>query len=133
MSPKQSAPRWVVKPDLLLKPGLLASEALHQMAQLGVRCAPVINGSEKLLGIFCRDDSRSWSPDQLALVADVMKREVFALSPTSTLERIQAIFQEIPDSLIPMVDDDNRLVGVVYRMALNHSGAVAVTHLKTPS
>jgi CBS domain-containing protein len=130
---RASIPPWVKPPTVTFRPSQLASAALQTLVEAGIGSAPVLNHEDNLLGVMFRGGGRPWPSDQLASVAEVMQREGPAISPSSSLERVRALFEAHPDDLIPVVDENNLLLGVIYREDVFQSGNVAVTHRKTPS
>lgn len=87
--------------------------------RLGVRHLFVVDG-ERLVGVLCRCDLYP-EPDAHEDVAGRMARDVFALSPSSTLAEAAAAMSALAVGCLPVVERE-RPVGVVTRGDLRRAG-----------
>jgi CBS domain-containing protein len=91
----------------------------EQARMLGVRHLFVVDG-ERLVGVLCRCDLYP-EPEPHEDVSGRMARDVFALSPSSTLAEAAAAMQSLAVGCLPVVERE-RPVGVVTRGDLRRAG-----------
>lgn len=116
----------VMTPDpTCVHPDDLLLEAAAQMGQLRVRHLPVIDGDGHVIGMLSDRDVRSTIgeirvidaelPDwvQSLRVADVMSQPVITTTRDQSCADAAAAFVRLCASAVPVVDDDNRVVGIV--------------------
>ena len=90
-----------------------------------VSCAPVVEDEDEktLLGFVSQGDALSslsnqifgGFPQQPVAVADIMKRHPLAITPETDVFSIASIFQSHGYRHVPVVDEQNRLQGLVSR------------------
>jgi CBS domain-containing protein len=101
------------------------ADAAAEMAAGGFRHVPVVDGERRLVGVVSERDLRGRlgtdlrgfagaAADALAEpVADIMMPDPIALSPRASLADALAVFADDRVGVIPVVDDADRLVGIV--------------------
>ena len=88
---------------------------------------PVVNTENKVIGFLSEQDclmrmiESSYYREQVAHVKDIMRPEVLAIKPyTSVIELAQQMTTAKP-KIYPVVDDDGYLLGTINRSALLHA------------
>jgi len=97
-------------------PTFTIAEAVHEMNEHRVGCVLVMDGG-RLIGIFTeRDVLRrvvgAGVDPKAGRVADVMSRNVFTITPSTTMEETMVLFAERRCRHIPVVQD-GRLAGLI--------------------
>jgi CBS domain-containing protein len=78
---------------------------------------PVVEGL-RFIGVILRDDflrEFAFSGDNSLIAKDLVSKEMVKLSPRNTLTEAKEIFDAKVYDVIPVVDDDDDLVGIVLR------------------
>ncbi len=103
-------------------------EAQMLMRRHKIRHLPVVDADNTLLGIVTDRDIRSALPFALAkgqgddemreqyhhlLVADAMTTDLLTISPNHTLQDALLLIEQKKVGAIPVVDDDNKLLGIL--------------------
>lgn len=103
-------------------------EAQKLMQQQNVRHLPVVDADNRLVGMVTDRDIRSALPSELAKgegneqireqyahvqVADAMTTDLLTISPSHTLQDAIMLIEQKKVGAFPVVDDDNKLVGVL--------------------
>jgi acetoin utilization protein AcuB len=103
-------------------------EAQKLMKQHQIRHLPVVDAAHKLVGIVTDRDVRSALPYDLAKgeggaaerekyahikVDDAMTTDLLTISPNHTLQDAILLIEQKKVGAFPVVDDDNRLVGIL--------------------
>ena len=103
------------------------AEAVEGLLQTKLTDGPVIDSQNKVIGFLSEQDylvqmiESSYYTEQVADVKDIMKTEVLAIKPyTSVIELAQKMITERP-KVYPIVDDDVYLLGTINRSALLHA------------
>ncbi len=103
------------------------AEAVERLLQTKQTGGPVIDDQNKVIGFLSEQDclvqmiESSYYREQIAHVKDIMKTEVLAIKPyTSVIELAQQMTTAKP-KVYPVVDDDGYLVGTINRSALLHA------------
>jgi CBS domain-containing protein len=103
------------------------AEAVERLLQTKQTGGPVIDAQNKVIGFLSEQDclvqmiESSYYREQVAHVKDIMKIEVLAIKPyTSVIELAQKMITERP-KIYPVVDDDGYLLGTINRSALLHA------------
>lgn len=109
---KRSESGMIIDP-VTLTPEATLSDALNMMKTYSIGGIPVINKQKKLVGILTNRDLRF--EEQLGrLVKDVMTKENLITAPEgTTLEQAQEILQRYKIEKLPVVDDNNVLMGLI--------------------
>lgn len=101
-------------------------DAAGRMQSNNVRHLPVVDGSDKVVGILSDRDVRAAIGDPTATydddrrvrlnslrVADSMNRDPIAVGAGASLEQVAAVFVDHRLSAVPVIGDDNALIGIV--------------------
>ena len=109
---KRSESGMIVDP-VTLTPEATLADALDMMKTYSIGGIPVIDKQKKLVGILTNRDLRF--EEQLdRLVKDVMTKENLITAPEgTTLEQAQEILQRYKIEKLPVVDDNNVLMGLI--------------------
>jgi CBS domain-containing protein/sporulation protein YlmC with PRC-barrel domain len=99
-----------------LPPGKTVGEAQREYRKIAkgkdaVMYIHVVDDNDKLLGII--DIKELLQGESEALVKDIMEDKVIVLDPESTLEEASALFDRYEFRSIPVVDNFQRLLGVI--------------------
>lgn len=101
---------------ILVYAGDKLDRAVERMAVHGIRHLPVVDGEGRLCGILSDRDvrpiARRWTLEETP-VERMMTRTVITLKPTSPLSALLDAFTTWHLSALPIVDDDDRPVGIV--------------------
>lgn len=100
------------------------AEAVERLLETKQTGGPVIDSHNKVIGFLSEQDcliqmiESSYYREQVAHVKDIMRTEVLAIKPyTSVIELAQRMTSEKP-KVYPIVDDDGYLLGTINRSAL---------------
>jgi CBS domain-containing protein len=114
-------------------------DAAARMADRNVRHLPVIDGDRHVVGILSDRDlrtlvgdaSRPLRPDDAKVrmrslrVADAMTRDVFVIRQDAPFAEVARVFTDQKVGAVPVVDDGDRLVGVIsYVDVFRNAGAL---------
>ncbi len=106
--------------------GILEAQSLMQ--RLEIRHLPVVDEDNHLVGMITDRDIRSVLPYELTRgkgdpkerdkfahmkVGDTMSTDLLTVSPTHTLQDALLLIEKKKVGAIPVVDDDNKLVGIL--------------------
>jgi acetoin utilization protein AcuB len=106
--------------------GILEAQSLMQ--RLEIRHLPVVDKDHRLVGMITDRDIRSALPYELAKgagdarerenyahmkVRDAMSTDLLTISPTHTLQDALLLIEKKKVGAIPVVDEDNKLVGIL--------------------
>lgn len=105
----------------------LVLDAAARMANRGVRHLPVIDGDGRVVGMFSERDLRAAIGNPMRAVdtkatatrarslrvQDVMSRPAITVSADTPMPHVAALFIDRGVGAIPVVDEDDRLVGIV--------------------
>jgi acetoin utilization protein AcuB len=106
--------------------GILEAQSLMQ--RLEIRHLPVVDEDNRLVGMITDRDIRSALPYELSkgggepeerdkyahmTVSDAMSTDLLTISPTHTLQDALLLIEKKKVGAIPVVDDNNRLVGIL--------------------
>jgi CBS domain-containing protein len=132
-------------PAITLQPDATVEEAVGLLAERGIGGAPVVNGDEQLVGLLDDDDliiseARLHAPTTIEIlgayiplpgdlkrfndevrqalgrtVAEVMDTDPPSIGDAATVEDAATLFHDRGVSRLPVIDADNRVIGVVSR------------------
>ena len=103
---------------MIMEPITLTSEktvgdALELMAKYRISGIPVIDSDNKLIGIITNRDLR-FNPSHEDLIKDVMTKDNLVTAPQgTTLNDAEQILQQNRIEKLPVVDDNNTLIGLI--------------------
>ncbi len=96
-----------------IKRGSTVADALNMMKEYHIGGIPVVDEDRKLVGIVTNRDLR-FEQNPMRLIDDVMTKENLIVTNQSTnLDEAAQILQQHKIEKLPVVDNDNRLVGLV--------------------
>ncbi|MCR9141527.1 MAG: CBS domain-containing protein [bacterium] len=121
-SPAALARDFMVVKHPTLKPDMPILKAVDLFLKTGVTGAPVVDQYDRLLGILTEKDcikllaKRSYYHEEPErTVADDMATGIKTVDAQTDLQKIVDIFLGSPFRQLPVVDADNRLVGMISR------------------
>ncbi|MGD9950910.1 MAG: CBS domain-containing protein [Desulfobulbus sp.] len=112
---------------ITVMPEQTVAEAIELLQQYNIRHLPVVDDQGRLLGVLSDRDLRSARPSSVARskergsveeqvnntpVSVVMVRDILYLRPNTTLDDALILFQSRKIGALPVVNDDEKLVGV---------------------
>lgn len=107
------AENGMIYDPVTIKRGSSVADALNMMREYHIGGIPVVDEDRKLVGIVTNRDLR-FEQNPMRLIDDVMTKENLIVTNQSTnLEEAAQILQEHKIEKLPVVDSDNRLVGLV--------------------
>jgi len=92
--------------------GGLVGDALDLMKEFNIGGIPVINDQNKLVGIVTNRDLR-FERDVLRPITEVMTKQVFTTTEFTDFAKAEEILQKYKIEKLPVVDTDNKLVGLI--------------------
>ncbi len=109
---KKSTSGVIIDP-IYIGPDAVVAEAEAMMAEYHISGVPVVDKEMKLIGIITNRDMR-FITDMSAKVADVMTpAPLITAKEGTTLDDAQKILQEHKVEKLPLVDDQDRLIGLI--------------------
>lgn len=88
-------------------------DALHLMQEYKIGGIPVVDGHQKLIGIVTNRDLR-FEQDMKRPISQVMTRDnIVTTSQKTNLEQAAGILQKHKIEKLPVVDENNRLIGLI--------------------
>ncbi len=111
----------MIKPVVKLDPNLLVIEAATKLIKNKSTGAPVVNENEAVIGWLSEYDCLNvvvqvaYYNQRIAIVNDVMQTDVKSVSPNDSAIDLAPKMKGDQPKVYPVVDDHNRLVGVISR------------------
>jgi len=131
---------WMSKEVITVDADDTMQNAIYTLQEQNIKMLPVMD-DVKLVGIITDRDLKKASPSDATTldmhellfliskikVRDLMKEPVFTARPDDTVEEAAALLLEKKISGLPVIDDQNRLVGIItrsdiFRVLLSLSG-----------
>ncbi|MEG0949218.1 MAG: IMP dehydrogenase, partial [Bacteroidales bacterium] len=107
------AENGMIYDPVTIQRGKTVKDALELMAEYKIGGIPVVDDERHLVGIVTNRDLR-FQKDMTRLIDDVMTKENLITTTQSTdLEAAAEILQEYKIEKLPVVDKDNKLIGLV--------------------
>ncbi len=106
-------------PPLTLRADESVEEALKKLVDFGFAGAPVVDEAGKPIGVVFKKDllkALKHVDEKSLKVADVADRDVRVLHLRDTIWEAEEILSRFGQKLIPVVNDDGRVVGVLTRL-----------------
>lgn len=104
------------------------SEALVEMTEKGLGMAIVVDSNDKLIGVFTDGDLRRTIDHKIdvrdALIKDVMTKDCTTIKPGMLAAEALQVMDATKINALPVVDDDNTLVGALNMHDLLRAGVV---------
>ncbi|MBQ9313282.1 MAG: IMP dehydrogenase [Bacteroidales bacterium] len=108
---KRSENGMITNPSTL-KANNVVNDALNLMQELSIGGIPIVDNDNKLVGIVTNRDLR-FEKDKQRPLGDIMTRELVVGHPGITFEQAADILQQNRIEKLPVVDDDNHLIGLI--------------------
>ncbi len=109
---KRSEAGMIIEPVTIRKNNTV-QDAKNIMKEYGIGGIPVIDNSDALVGIVTNRDLR-FEKDNSKKIAEVMTSEnLVTVSEGTSLQEAEAILQDNKIEKLPVVDEDNKLVGLI--------------------
>lgn len=106
----------IMIPAPRLEEDMTVLHAAEELLSAGVRGAPVVR-NHKMVGFLSRTDIVRMLPkiDELRSrrVSDVMSKTPHSVTSKETIRKAQVMMQGLDEKALPVVDEDNRLVGAI--------------------
>ena len=106
------AENGMILDPVTLAENALVGDALFMMKEHSIGGIPVVNERKELVGIVTNRDLR-FERDQMRPVTEVMTYNVITISEFTDFEKAEAILQQYKIEKLPVVDKNNRLVGLI--------------------
>ena len=106
------AENGMILDPVTLAENALVGDALAIMKEHSIGGIPVISENKVLVGIVTNRDLR-FERDPVRPVAEVMTREVITISEFTDFEKAEAILQQYKIEKLPVVDKNNKLIGLI--------------------
>jgi len=106
------AENGMILDPVTLSENALVGDALAMMKEYSIGGIPVINENKVLVGIVTNRDLR-FERDPSRPVTEVMTHEVITISEFTDFEKAEAILQQHKIEKLPVVDKNNKLVGLI--------------------
>ncbi len=102
---------YMTKNVFTLKPGNTVKDAIELIKLSGHDSFPVIDDNRKVVGYVSAIDIIDKSPD--TKISDIMSRELYVAREFMSLRDAARIMFRTGHSKLPVVDEENRLVGII--------------------
>jgi IMP dehydrogenase len=106
------AENGMILDPVTLPENALVGDALNMMKEHSIGGIPVTRDNNELAGIVTNRDLR-FERDLSRPVAEVMTRKVITISEFTDFEKAEAILQQYKIEKLPVVDKNNKLVGLI--------------------
>jgi len=106
------AENGMILDPVTLHESALVGDALAMMKEHSIGGIPVVNEREELVGIVTNRDLR-FEREMSRPVAEVMTRKVITITEFMDFEKAEQILQEYKIEKLPVIDKNNRLVGLI--------------------
>ena len=114
--PENSAGAWMTTEYVSLRPGMTVEEAILRIRRQGVDKETIytcyVTKDRTLLGIVTVKDLLLAEDDEM-LISDLMETDLISVTTHTDQEEVARIFSKYDFIALPVVDTENRLVGIV--------------------
>ena len=114
--PENSAGAWMTTEYVSLRPSMTVEEAILRIRRQGVDKETIytcyVTKDRKLLGIVTVKDLLLAEDDE-TLISDLMETELISVTTHTDQEEVARIFSKYDFMALPVVDKENRMVGIV--------------------
>ena len=115
--PENSAGAWMTTEYVALRPNMTVEEAILRIRRQGVDketiyTCYVMSKDRKLMGIVTVKDLLLADDDEM-LIADLMETDLISVTTHTDQEEVARIFSKYDFIALPVVDTENRMVGIV--------------------
>jgi len=106
------AENGMILDPVTLRENALVGDALAMMKEFSIGGIPVTNQQNELVGIVTNRDLR-FERDHGRPVTEVMTKTVITISEFTDFEQAEAILQKLKIEKLPVVDKNNKLIGLI--------------------
>ena len=114
--PENSAGAWMTTEYVSLRPGMTVEEAILRIRRQGVDKETIytcyVTKDRTLLGIVTVKDLLLAEDDEM-LISDLMETDLISVTTHTDQEEVARIFSKYDFIALPVVDAENRMVGIV--------------------
>ena len=114
--PENSAGAWMTTEYVSLRPGMTVEEAILRIRRQGIDKETIytcyVTKDRKLLGIVTVKDLLLAEDDEM-LISDLMETDLISVTTHTDQEEVARIFSKYDFIALPVVDTENRMVGIV--------------------
>ena len=114
--PENSAGAWMTTEYVSLRPNMTVEEAILRIRRQGVDKETIytcyVTKDRKLLGIVTVKDLLLAEDDE-TVITDLMETELISVTTHTDQEEVARIFSKYDFMALPVVDTENRIVGIV--------------------
>jgi magnesium transporter len=114
--PENSAGAWMTTEYVSLRPEMTVEEAILRIRRQGVDKETIytcyVTKDRKLLGIVTVKDLLLAEDDEM-LISDLMESDLISVTTHTDQEEVARIFSKYDFIALPVVDTENRMVGIV--------------------
>ena len=114
--PENSAGAWMTTEYVSLRPNMTVEEAILRIRRQGVDKETIytcyVTKDRKLLGIVTVKDLLLADDDEM-LISDLMEIDLISVTTHTDQEEVARIFSKYDFIALPVVDTENRMVGIV--------------------
>ena len=114
--PENSAGAWMTTEYVSLRPSMTVEEAILRIRRQGVDKETIytcyVTKDRKLLGIVTVKDLLLAEDDEM-LISDLMVTELISVNTHTDQEEVASMFSKYDFLAMPVVDNENRMVGIV--------------------
>ena len=114
--PENSAGAWMTTEYVSLRPGMTVEEAILRIRRQGVDKETIytcyVTKDRKLLGIVTVKDLLLAEDDEM-LISDLMETDLISVTTHTDQEEVARVFSKYDFIALPVVDTENRMVGIV--------------------
>ena len=114
--PENSAGAWMTTEYVSLRPNMTVEEAILRIRRQGVDKETIytcyVTRDRKLLGIVTVKDLLLAEDDEM-LISDLMEMDLISVTTLTDQEEVARIFSKYDFIALPVVDKENRMVGIV--------------------
>ena len=114
--PENSAGAWMTTEYVSLRPNMMVEEAILRIRRQGIDKETIytcyVTKDRKLLGIVTVKDLLLAEDDEM-LISDLMVTDLISVNTHTDQEEVARIFSKYDFMALPVVDKENRMVGIV--------------------
>ena len=114
--PENSAGAWMTTEYVSLRPNMTVDEAILRIRRQGIDKETIytcyVTKDRKLLGIVTIKDLLLAEDDEM-LISDLMETDLISVTTHTDQEEVARIFSKYDFIALPVVDKENRMVGIV--------------------
>ncbi|WP_147819663.1 CBS and ACT domain-containing protein [Salidesulfovibrio onnuriiensis] len=118
---------WMTKGVITLTPDRSMMKAAKLMKDKRVSCLPIVDEENRIVGILSDRDIKDASPSKATTldmhelyyllsdikIGDIMTKRPVTIKPTETVEKAAVLMLEGHFGSLPVVDDENRVLGII--------------------